>query len=99
MARWLKILLRILGGFVILVLLVWLGLAVYINSHKKEILASITKQLNENINGQLTVESMEPTLVRGFPAISVSLNNVLLRDTAWHIHHHDLLVAKEMSIT
>jgi len=99
MARWLKISLRLLGSLVILVLLVWLGLALYISSHKQEILASITRQLNENINGQLTVESMEPTLVRGFPAISVSLNNVLLRDTAWHIHHHDLLVAREMSIT
>jgi hypothetical protein len=99
MARWLKISLRIIGGLVALILLLWIGVAVYVNTHKQELLASITRQLNENINGQLTVESMDPTLVRGFPAISVSLNNVLLRDTAYHMHHHDLLKAKEVSIT
>ncbi len=99
MARWLKITLRILGGIFALILLLWLGVSIYVNTHKKELLASITRQLNENINGTLTVESMEPTLVRGFPAISVSLNNVLLRDTAYAIHHHNLLEAKELSIT
>ncbi len=99
MARWLKITLRIFGGFVGLLLLLWAGLAIYVSSHKKELLASITRQLNENINGQLTVQSMEPTLVQGFPAVSVSLRNVLLRDTMYHVHHHDLLRAKEMSIT
>lgn len=82
-----------------MIILLWATLAIYVTTHKKELLASITKQLNENINGVLTVERMEPTLVEGFPAVSVSLSNVLLRDTAYHLHHHDLLKARELSIT
>lgn len=97
--RWFRIALRILSGLFLLVILLWLGVAVYVNLNKKELLTAITDQLNESINGTLTIESMEPTLVRGFPGISLSLRNVLLRDTMYRVHGKDLLKAKEVSIT
>jgi hypothetical protein len=39
---------------------------------------------------------MEPALIQGFPGVSVSLKNVLLRDSLYEEHHHDLLKAKEI---
>jgi hypothetical protein len=57
-------------------LLAWIGLAAYVYTHKKEILSSITTQLNENLNGKLTINRMEPSLIRGFPGISVALEDV-----------------------
>lgn len=91
---WLKIMLRILGLVLSLVLIAWIVLAAYIYTHKEEILKAVTSQLSDDLNGTLTIKRMEPSLIRGFPGISVSLEDVLLRDNLWSIHKHDLLRAK-----
>ena len=42
---------------------------------------------------------MEPTLLKSFPGVSVSLNDVLLRDSLWSQHKHDLLKAKDIDVS
>jgi len=98
MPRWLKLGLKILIGSFVFIVLLWLGIALYININKKELLKQITEQLNEGLNGSLSVEDMKPELIRGFPAISVSLKNVLLRDSLYSQHHHDLLQAGDVYV-
>ena len=99
MKRWLKISLKVLSVAILLIILTWLAGAFYISRNKKEILASILQQLNKNLNGKITAASMEPTLLKGFPGISVSLNDVLLRDSLWNSHKHDLLKAKDIDVS
>jgi len=53
----------------------------------------ITARLNEDLSGRVTVEDISPEFIRGFPAISVSLKNVLLRDSLYETHRHDLVKA------
>ena len=99
MPLWLKRSLQIFGSLIILIVIVFIGLAVYVNAHKKELLLSITAELNKNINGSLTVGSMEPTFLKGFPGVSVSLKKVEIRDSLWKVHHHSLLAAKDFDIS
>ncbi|MFC4212697.1 AsmA-like C-terminal region-containing protein [Pedobacter lithocola] len=99
MARWLKISLRILSIFIGLIILIWLAGAFYINRNKKEILASILEQANKSLNGQVTASNMEPTLLKGFPGISVSLKNVSLKDSLVNIHKHELLKAEDIDVS
>lgn len=99
MSRWLKISLKVLGAFIILIVLVWLGAAYYINHNNKKILATILTQLNSNVNGKIEVGSMETTLLKGFPGVSVSLKKVLLRDSLWAQHKHDLLNAADIDVS
>lgn len=96
--RWLRLTLKIAGVFLSIVLILWMGLAAYVYSHKKELLQTVTDQLNENLNGKLTIKRMEPSLIQGFPGISVGLEDVLLRDSLWDLHKHDLLKAKNVFI-
>ncbi|MCW3122139.1 MAG: hypothetical protein JWQ38_1631 [Flavipsychrobacter sp.] len=98
MPRWLKLGLKIFAGVLLLIVLLWLGIALYISKNKASLLKQITAELNEGMNGTLSVESMEPELIRGFPAISVTLKNVLLRDSLYPQHHHDLLKAKDVRV-
>lgn len=98
MPLWLKRSLQILSALVILVILIFVGLAAYVNIHKKTLLVSITKELNKNINGSLTVGTMEPTFLSGFPGVSVSLKNVEIRDSLWKVHRHSLLTAKKFDV-
>lgn len=99
MGRFARISMRIVGGAVALVLLLWLSAAAYININKEKVLKQITAQLNANLNGTLGIGSMEPTLVRGFPGVAIELHNVLLRDSMWHVHKHDLLQAKNVFVS
>jgi len=99
MKRWLKISLGILSGLIILVIITWLAGAFYISKNKKEVLSSILAQLNKNLNGKITATGMEPTLLKSFPGVSVSLNGVLLRDSLWANHKHDLLKAQDINVS
>lgn len=99
MSRWLKLSLKIGGIVLSLVFIVWILIAAYVYTHKEELLLTVSSQLNEDLNGKLSIERMEPSLIRGFPGISVSLENVLLRDSLWIHHKHDLLRAKNVYIS
>ncbi len=99
MHPWIKTAIKIAGAIIALILVIWLGITSYVYYNKNQLLQNITSQLNENLNGTLTIQSMEPALIRGFPAISVSLKKVLLRDSLWEQHHHDLLKADDVFIS
>lgn len=99
MSRWLKISLKIFAALFALIIIVWLGAAYYINHNNKAILNTILTQLNANVNGKIEVNSMETTLLKGFPGIAVSLKKVQLRDSLWALHKHDLLNAKDIDVS
>ncbi|MBC8053360.1 MAG: AsmA family protein [Sphingobacteriaceae bacterium] len=94
-----KIALKITGILLGTVLLLWLGVAAYVTVNKKKLLAMVTAQLNNDISGKLTIENMEPALLQGFPGVSVSLKNVILRDSLYNKHRHSLLEAKEIFVS
>lgn len=99
MPRWSKITLRIFIGLVALVALVFVGLGLYVNANKKTLLATITEQLNKNLNGSLTIGSMDPTFFKGFPGVSISLKNVVIKDSLWKVHQHTLLEAQDFEVS
>lgn len=94
MPRWIRISLKVAGILAGIVLIVWLGLAWYISRNKEQLVKTITERLNNRINGDLKMGKVDIVLLRSFPDISVSLQNVSLRDSLWHTHRHDLINAK-----
>jgi uncharacterized protein involved in outer membrane biogenesis len=99
MPRWSKITLIVFAALIGLVVAIYVALAVYINANKKSLLAVVTKQLNKNLNGTMTIERMDPTFLKGFPGVSLSLKNVILRDSLWNSHKHSLLEAKDFEVS
>ncbi|SMD10693.1 AsmA family protein [Pedobacter nyackensis] len=99
MPRWSKIILKIFAVLIVLILLLYVAVALYVNANKKSLLTSITKQLNKNLNGTMSIGSMDPTFLKGFPGVSLTLKDVMLRDSLWHTHKHDLLNAKALDIS
>jgi hypothetical protein len=99
MPRWTKIALKIFSGIVGLILLLYIAVAVYVHVNKEKLLVTITRELNNSINGKLTIGSMEPSFLTGFPGASLNLSNVLLQDSLWKQHRHHLLKAKKLIIS
>lgn len=99
MARWLKISLKIISAIFIVIALLWCGLAYYLHQNNKSVLQAILQQLNAGLTGKMHVGAMEPTLLKGFPGVSVSLKEVSLKDTLWEHHRHDLLRAGDIDVS
>lgn len=93
MRKWLKVVLIGTGILAGLIILLWLGLSWFIHHNRKVFLAQVTEQLNERLNGTITIGDMEPALIRSFPDISVALKKVIIRDSSWAQHRHDFLDA------
>ncbi|GEP51379.1 hypothetical protein FNO01nite_20510 [Flavobacterium noncentrifugens] len=96
-----KVIRRILQVFGILIVLIfaaYAGMAWYINAHKKEMLQSLTTELNKNINGSLTIGDMEPAFLRSLPRLSLNLKNVTIRDSLYEKHKHTFLQAEDFYI-
>lgn len=99
MARWKKITLRVVVALLALVVLIYCGAAFYINHNNKKILTTILTQLNAKVSGEIKVDKMETTLFGGFPGVSVRLKKVLLRDSLWDKHGHELLNANDIEVS
>lgn len=99
MNKWIRIPLIVIGSFFLLSVLSWLILAAYVHSNKRHFLQNITAQLNENINGHVEIKNINLALLKGFPGISVDLDNVTLRDSLWDTHRHDLLNARHIYVS
>jgi hypothetical protein len=99
MPRWSKIALTTLGVIFILISIGYISIAFYVNSHKEALLATITKELNKNLDGSLVIKTMEPSLLTGFPGVSLTLENVEMKDKNWARHKHTLLSAKQFAIS
>ena len=83
---------------VVLVFAAYAGMAWYINAHKKEMLQSLTAELNKNINGKLTIGDMEPAFLRSLPRLSLNLQNVKITDRLFEKHKHTFLQAEDFYI-
>ena len=96
--RWGRITARILLALFLLLIMAYVGLAWYINTHKKEVLSSVTAQLNDGITGTLKIGDMETTFLQGFPNISLRLQNVVLRDSLYATHKRTFLTAAHAEV-
>jgi hypothetical protein len=96
--QWARILSGIILGLFLLVIALYVGLAWYVNSHKEELQAKLLTQLNGGISGSLTIKSMDPTFLKGFPDVSLRLEKVVLRDSLYEKHKRTFLKAGELDV-
>src|ERR1700726_55031 len=94
MKKVLKYSLRSLAVILGILLLLSVGGWIYLNQHKKEILAYINTESAKRMHGQITVGDISASLFNTFPKLSISLNEVHIQDSLWPQHRHDLLYAR-----
>jgi hypothetical protein len=85
-------------GFFALALVLSAGLAIYVKANKAKILAQISSKISENIYGTIEIGDVNYKFFAGFPNATLSLENVVLKDSLWATHKHTLLDAKEIEL-
>jgi hypothetical protein len=82
-----------------LLLLFWLALAGYILIEKKSLMEKARTQIRDRTGGAVKIGQLDISLFRHFPAITLRLSDVTVRDSSWDLHHHDLLHAANVFIS
>jgi hypothetical protein len=98
----LKILLRrvfrVLGWIIAAFFIIWGLLWAYVFFNKKSIIAEVSNLINSKLKGEVKIADLEPSLISTFPMISIHLSKVLVRDSLWPKHHHDLINAQDIYV-
>ena len=97
-AKWIKISAYILAGLILLLTIAYFALNWYVNSHKQQLLSSITEKISGQISGNFEIEDMEPALLHSFPNVSVRLINVSLQDSLYSTYKKNTVTLKSIYI-
>lgn len=93
---------KIIGFFFIglfaLILIGAIGLRIYFESNKTEIVSKINAQINDNISGEAKIGDIGYKFLIGFPNFTVVLKDVELKDSLFTIHKRPVLKAGEIEV-
>lgn len=96
--RYLKIAQYLIATILSVCILAIIGIHVYVNTHKKEMLHNIEQQFQRNFYGSISVTDIQADFWKKFPNVSLVLKQVVIRDTNWSKHHHDFLQAQNIYV-
>jgi AsmA-like C-terminal region/AsmA family len=89
---------RTIAGLIILFIIAWVVLWAYLAFNKKNVVPAIQSALSKKTNATIVIKDLDISLFHTFPFISLELDNVILRDSLWLGHHHDLLNAQKIFV-
>ncbi|MBP6586534.1 MAG: AsmA family protein [Flavobacterium sp.] len=75
-----------------------IGLRIYFESNKTEIIKKINTQINENILGEAKIGDIGYKFLIGFPNFTVVLKDVVLKDRLIAVHKRPVLKAGEIEV-
>ena len=88
-----------MAGLILLIILFVIGVMLYVTYNKSRVLKMVSTELNQKLDGQITIGDIKPQLFKRFPNISLELKNVTIRDKRFAEHKHTLLDAKEFYVS
>lgn len=99
MKKFRKYFLRSLLIIFAILLIGFIAVFAYVSLNKQKIIAQVTHEIEDKINGRLSVKKVELSFVRNFPSVSVLLNDVTLTDTMFNQHKHTFFKAREVFVS
>ncbi|WP_396170695.1 AsmA-like C-terminal region-containing protein [Flavobacterium sp.] len=91
-----KLILYFFLGLFAVIIVSAIGLRIYFEKNKAEIVEKINTQINDNINGEAKIGDIGYKFLIGFPNFTVVLRDVELKDSLIAIHKRPVLVAGEI---
>ncbi len=93
MNKYLKYALRTLAVITGVFILLYSITFIYVSVNKKKIITQVKQQVSQKLSGDVNIGDVELSFFSSFPAISVLLQKVSVRDTLYSQHKHPFLTA------
>ena len=92
MKKIVRIFLKLVAIFIVLILLAFAGGWIYLKQHKKQVISFIENQAKNGLNGgEVHIADISIGFRHTFPRIAFTIDSLSLRDSLWSRHHHDLI--------
>lgn len=98
MAKWLKVVLWIIGSILLLLLIAWGVLYYYVYINKKPLLERINKEASAKVKGEVIIGDLELAFWRDFPEVNLLLTDISVRDSLYAEHKRALFSADELYV-
>lgn len=79
-----KKILAAIAALLVLLLLAFFGLLAYVEYNQATLLERVKQTLSKNIRGELSIEKLSLTFIKEFPNLSLTIQNVSIKDSAFH---------------
>lgn len=81
-----------------LLLALFIGLRIYFEQNKDDIMTNINQKINDNISGHASIGDVRYKFLADFPNFTVVLKKVELRDSLYPVHKRSVLKAGEIEV-
>ncbi len=98
MKKNIRIFLKILKIALVTLVVLFLVVYIYVTVNKKQIIAQVTQQMSEKLNGNVKIETADISFFKSFPRVAVLVKNIKITDTMYEQHKHAFFEAKELFI-
>jgi hypothetical protein len=88
----------VFGSLLIIIILAAVGLQIYFNQHKKELIAKAGAEISTKIKARVTIRDAEITWLSSFPSISIALDDLTIRDSSDTGNSDPFLVAARLYV-
>ena len=86
----------IAGSLILLLGLLYLGIAIFISANQQLLRRKLTEKITERTHGQVEIRSITPALFKTFPFLSMEIDHLVVRDSAFKYHHKNMLLAEKV---
>lgn len=98
MKKNIRLSLKILKIALLTMLMLFLVVYIYVTVNKKQIVAQVTQQLSEKLNGNVKIGAADISFFKSFPRVAVLINNIEITDTMYQVHKHAFFQAKKLFV-
>ncbi|HYJ36987.1 MAG TPA: AsmA family protein, partial [Chitinophagaceae bacterium] len=77
-------------------ILFWVIMYTFFVIKKEDIRRQLSEEIGNSVHGEFEVKKIGMNFFNLFPNVSLSMKGVELKDSAWKVHKHSLLKAKEI---
>jgi hypothetical protein len=95
----LKVTGKVIGGFLILLLVGWSILYIYFVKHKKELIQKAGTEIGNKIEARVDIKDAGISWFATFPYLSLVLHDVNIVDTSYSLHPRPFLEAKQFYVS
>ena len=98
MHKYLKYTLKSLGVLFCIIIIAFIGISIYVSTHKEKLIAEATEKISESIGGKITIADMGVNMIQNFPYISISINDLKVTDSLYEKHNHALVQVERIFV-
>ena len=98
MHKYLKYTLKTVGALIVVIIIAFIGISIYVSSHKEKLIGEATEKISEKIGGKISIADMGVSLFQEFPYMAISIKDIKVTDSLFAKHGHALIQAEKIFI-